>query len=203
MVSSGPNKVARGVLHLYTDACFEPGPKAGIGGVLVDENGSCLKYFGTWLDSNVIGALTLGDRETIILELESFAVLAGIQLFQSELCGHDIVIFRDKNSVMASFISGKSANDLVALIVNLTFKWEDRVGAVLWHERVPSHSNTADGPSRGCFQELLGQAVDAGGLSEVVMELFNQCMSGVKGISNSKVDRACRKQIHILSCRSL
>ena len=39
VVDSGPCQVRSGVknvMHLYTDACYEPGPKAGIGGVLID-----------------------------------------------------------------------------------------------------------------------------------------------------------------------
>ena len=32
----------RGVAHVYADACFEPGPKAGLGGVMVDCNGICV-----------------------------------------------------------------------------------------------------------------------------------------------------------------
>ena len=86
---------------------------------------------------------------------------------------------------MASFISGKSANPLVSLIANISFQWEERAGVILWHERVPSHSNIADGPSRGHFEGSLGKRVDAGRLSEVVRMLLNQCTSGFEGISNS------------------
>ena len=183
VVSSGPNKIGAGVrdvLHLYIDACFEPGPKAGIGGVLVDGNGTCLQCFGTWLDHAVIERMTIGDRETIILELEAFAILVGIHVFHNELCGCDTVIFCDNNSVMAFFISGKSA-----LIANLTFQWEGLTGVVLWHETVPSHSNVADGPWRGHFDESLGKLIDAGRVSEVVKKLLNQCMSVFVRISNS------------------
>ena len=125
------------------------------------------------------------DRETIILELEAFAILIGIHLFNDKLLGCDTVVFCDNNSVLASFISGKSANSLVSLIANISFQWEERAGVILWHERVPSHSNIADGPSRGHFDGSLGERVDAGRLSEVVNVLLNQCVSGVKGISNS------------------
>ena len=113
---------ARSVMHLYTDACYEPGPRAAIGGVLIDGNGFCLNCFGAWLDDTVISCMTIGDRETIILELEAFAILVGIHLFSDKLLGCDTVAFCDNNSVMASFISGKSANSLVALIANLSFQ---------------------------------------------------------------------------------
>ena len=160
------DRVVNGVpCNLYTDACYEPGPSAGIGGVLIDGDGFCLNCFGAWLDDTVISCMTIGDRETIILELEAFAILVGIHLFSDRLLGCDTVAFCDNNSVMASFISGKSANSLVALIANLSFQWEDRAGVILWHE--------------------LGERVDAGRLSEVVNVLLNQCMSGLKGISNS------------------
>ena len=170
----------RNVMHLYTDACYEPGPKAGIGGVLNDSAGICVKCFGTWLSDSVISRMTKP-----ILELEAFAILVGIHLFNDRLLECDTVVFCDNNSVMASFISGKSANSLVSLIANISLQWEERAGVILWHERVPSHSNIADGPSRGHFEGSLGERVDAGRLSEVVNVLLNQCMSGFKGISNS------------------
>ena len=53
VVDSGPCRIKSGVknvMHLYTDACYEPGPKAGIGGVLIDGDGACLYCFGAWLD---------------------------------------------------------------------------------------------------------------------------------------------------------
>ena len=68
--------------------------------------------------------MTIGDRETIILELEAFAILVGIHIFSNRLLGCDIVVFCDSNSVMASCISGKSANPLVSLIANISFQWE-------------------------------------------------------------------------------
>ena len=188
-VTSGvPCKVGsdeRSVMHLYTDACYELGPKAGIGGVLINSDGVCVECFGSWLSESTISSMTIGDRETIILELEAFAILVGIHVFNNRLLGCDTVVFCDNNSVLASFISGKSANPLVSLIANISFQWEERAGVILWHERVPSHSNIADGPSRGHFDGSLGERVDAGRLSEVVNVLLNQCMSGVKGISNS------------------
>ena len=69
VVDSGPCRIKSGVknvMHLYTDACYEPGPKAGIGGVLIDGDGTCLYCFGAWLDDTVISCMTIGDGETVI-----------------------------------------------------------------------------------------------------------------------------------------
>ena len=83
------------------------------------------------LDDTVISCMSIGDRERLFWNSKPFAILVGIYLFNNELLGCDTVVFCDNNSVMASSISGKSANSLVALIANLSFQWEDRAEVVL------------------------------------------------------------------------
>ena len=143
IVSAEPYKIFgrdRSVAHVYADACFEPGPKAGLGGVLVDNNGKCISFFGIWLPEEVVNLLNPLEHETVIAELEALATLLSLHLFESHLVDKDVVVFTDNNAVLSALISGRSNNDVVRLVVNKAFVWEDRLGLLLWHERVPSVS---------------------------------------------------------------
>ena len=146
----------RSVWHVYTDACFEGSRKAGIGGVLVDEVGKVRKHFGAFLTDDQTDKLDRLDHTTIIAELEMLAVWVGITVFQNDILDNDLVCFCDNNAVLSSLIAGKTSNDVMRAILQRVFEWEDTNGMNIWYERVESHANIADGPSRGFFDELSG-----------------------------------------------
>jgi hypothetical protein len=63
-----------------------------------------------------------------------------------------LVIFidnNDNNSVLARLVSGSVGTGLDRLILEGILMWEFTVCAVTWFERVASHANVADDPSRG------------------------------------------------------
>ena len=171
----------RGVAHVYADACFEPGPKAGLGGVMVDCNGICVSCFGIWLREEVVVLLNPKEHETVIAELEALATLLALHLFESLLVEKDVVVFTDNNAVLSALISGRSSNDVVRQVVNRAFAWEDRLGLLLWHERVPSSSNVADGPSRGVFDGDLGERILEMHVRETLSHILESCMKGYSG----------------------
>ena len=184
IVSAEPYKIFgrdRGVAHVYADACFEPGPKAGLGGVLVDSNGKCVSCFGIWLPEEIVNLLNPLEHETVIAELEPLATLLSLHLFESYLVDKDVVVFTDNNAVLSALISGRSSNDVVRLVVNKAFVWEDRLGLLLWHERVPSSSNVADGPSRGLFAGDLGERLPETCVKETLSSILDLCMKEYNG----------------------
>ena len=184
IVSAEPYKIfgkSRSVAHVYADACFEPGPKAGLGGVLVDSNGKCISCFGIWLPEDVVNMLNPLEHETVIAELEALATLLSLHLFESYLVDKDVVVFTDNNAVLSALISGRSTNEVVRLVVNKTFMWEDRLGLLLWHERVPSASNVADGPSRGLFEGDLGEVLPETFVKETLSGILDLCMKEYSG----------------------
>ena len=146
----------RTVWHVYTDACFEGSRQAGIGGVLVDESGRLRMHFGEFLTDDQTDKLDKLDHTTIIAELEMLAVWVGILVFHDIILDNDLVFFCDNNAVLSSLISGKTSNDVMRAILQRVFEWEDSNNMNIWYERVESHANIADGPSRGRFEEMSG-----------------------------------------------
>ena len=144
------------VVHVYSDACFELDGRAGIGGVVVDQFGSCIAHFGYWMTTEEIGAINTSGASTIIAELETLAVYISLKTFSSYLAGNDVVVFCDNSAALASLISGRSSNEWMMRIIQSVFMWEDDNVIGLWYERVPSHANVADAPSRGDYSLLAG-----------------------------------------------
>ena len=60
-------------------------------------------------------------------------------------CGH----FLDTESSLARLVSGAGSLTLDNALFGAILQWEFDVRAVCWYERVASHSNIADDPSRG------------------------------------------------------
>ena len=77
-----------------------------------------------------------GEHETVIAELEALATLLSLHPFESYLVDKDVVVFTDNNAVPSALISGRSSNDVLRRVVNKAFVREDRLGLLLWHERV-------------------------------------------------------------------
>ena len=159
VVTAVPRCVKSGrrlVWHIYTDACLESDRQAGIGGVLVDESGLLKKHFRTFLTDDQTDQLDRLDHSTIIAELEILAVWVGLTLFHDDIVDNDLAFFWENTAVLSSLISGRASNDVMRTILGKIFEWEDSHGMNIWYERVESHANIADGPSRGRYEDVLG-----------------------------------------------
>ena len=159
VITGGPRRVlasAGRVFHLYTDACFEESV-GGVGGVLYDRNGVMLSFFSEQLPAGLVDLLNPCQKQNLIFELEALAVLMGVSSLLDPLaiqpCDR-IVIFIDNNSVLARLISGSVGTGVDRLIFEGILLWEFTVCAVTWFERVASHANVADEPSRGVYNHL-------------------------------------------------
>ena len=144
------------IRHVFSDACFESDGKAGIGGVVIDDNGRCAEFFGHWLTTEEISAVNVNDSGTIIAEPETLAVYIVLKVFSHLLAGNDVVGFCDNSAALAALISGRSSNEWMMRIIQSVFMWEDENVIGLWYERVPSHANVADASSRGDFSQFAG-----------------------------------------------
>ena len=150
------NDKALPVKHVFTDACFETSGGAGIGGVVISDDGKCSGYFGQWLTDDEVAFINIHSRDTIIAELETLAVFIGLKLFSHVLAGSDVVVFCDNSAALAALITGRSWNGWMMRNIQSVFLWEDDNVIGLWYERVPSHANIADAPSRGDSSQLAG-----------------------------------------------
>eukprot|EP00435_Cladocopium_sp_Y103_P011956 s4954_g3.t1 len=138
------------VFHLYTDACQEK-DMAGVGGVLVSDEGEVLSFFSGKVSTSSVEKLNPLKKRGLIFELEALAVLLGTTqlLHPMSLRPCDwVVVFVDNDAVLSRLISGKGNLKLEQEIFQMILEWEFDASSVVWYERVPSHANIADGPSR-------------------------------------------------------
>ena len=96
------------------------------------------------------------DSGTIIAELETLAVYIALKVFSHVLAGNDVVVFCDNSAALAALISGRSSNEWMMRTIQSVSLWEDGNVIGLWYERVRSHANVADAPSRGDVSHLAG-----------------------------------------------
>ena len=134
--------------HLYVDTSFEPSGYSGVGGLLLDSNGTCLGCFSEVVSQDLLGAIMKPDQQTPIMELEALAIYVGISLFKDLINDARLVVFSDNQSVQTSVVRCKSNNQSVDLIIRGICSMEERLNATCWIERVPSFSNPADVLSR-------------------------------------------------------
>lgn len=154
VLTGGPRRVLSTVgrvFHLYTDACFESSD-GGVGGVLIGGSGDVLSFFSEKVGVETANLLNPDKKQNLIFELEALAVLMGVSILLDPLAiqpNDRLVIFIDNNSVLARLVSGSVGIGFDRLIFEGVLMWEFSVCAVTWFERVASHANVADDPSRG------------------------------------------------------
>ena len=137
---------------VFVDASFEEGGQAGLGGLVYDSSGNILKWFSCAVPeifTKVLQTCFGWQRETVIYELEALAVPLALDLFRAELTSRSIAIFTDNEGVHGSFVKCWSENPVGSALAYLTGLKELSLQSVFYYDRVPSHSNPADKPSRG------------------------------------------------------
>ena len=179
VLMGGPRKILSEVgrvFHLYTDAYHEE-KFSGVGGVLVGDEGEVLSFFSHEISADLLDLLNPHKKDGLIFELEALGVLIGTTQLLHRLalrpCDR-VVIFVDNEAVLARLVSGSGSLNFDQNIFQQILEWEFEVGAVTWYERVPSHANVADAPSRG----------DVSGL-DVRLQIDVQPRSIIEGIVTS------------------
>lgn len=139
------------VLHIYVDASFTDGGHSGVGGMLVNEREATISWFGETCSAELI-SLFLGEEGiTCIFELEALAVLTALLQWENLIKGRHVVVFTDNEGVHGAFVKCHSANQKAHAIIRAVCEIEDRLGTLIWYERVPSPSNPSDPLSRNEF----------------------------------------------------
>ena len=147
----------RDTWFVFTDASYEvenQKQSAGFGGVLVHPKGDCIAHFGFDLDDVHLERLNPCAKKTIIHECEFLAVAIALESWKEQLSSKQVVCFIDNNAVRDSLISAKASGDVAHKILERVLQCETDQGFMMWFARVPSKSNIADDPSRGCCKLL-------------------------------------------------
>ena len=167
-----PRKVTFGaseVVHVFTDGSLEgdvsTGMVAGIGAVLVDDSGNCVKAFSYTPKADDVA--TIGGK---IHQLEILPVVMACIAFADEIKSKNIFIHVDNTAAQSALINAGSTNHTSRSLVYLYLDLEQRLQFVPWVSRVNSFSNIADGPSRNSFDEVLALGAECFDFPE---EVFN------------------------------
>eukprot|EP00435_Cladocopium_sp_Y103_P073783 s444_g45.t1 len=95
------------------------------------------------------------QKKTIIFEAELLALILAFALWKDALQTKSIICFVDNNSARDVAISGCGRNTVAKALIEFLLKLEMATSTTPWYGRVPTPSNVADDPSRGCYQHLL------------------------------------------------
>ena len=168
--------------YIYSDASYEQGNKTGgIGGVLVNEQGECVSWFGFSVDSKTCPELGASAKDTIIYELELFAGVLALKFWNSKIsCGLQ-VWFGDTEAVRFSLIKGSAEGDVAQTLMRIHLEHEALNSSQAWFARVPTEANISDFPSRGEAHPMLKPE-----LSEIM-----QCLRDLGVLLRLKGDRPC------------
>ena len=120
MVSNKPRTVTavtQQVWFMCTDACFDMSAgTGGLGGVLVDPQGSPVSWFCHSMDSHFCQQYMREEQQHAIGELESLAVLAGLRLWQVQLESKHCVCFIDNQGSRFAILKGYSSNVTISKV---------------------------------------------------------------------------------------
>ena len=138
---------------LFADACHEK-EGAGLGGILYGPTGIVVAWYGEWLEPQELVCINIDFKETLIYELEASASHLACTLLCKGINRSDIICFSDNEAVLSNFITGKSDVNLVSRMLDEIYAWEGSSDCNLWFERVASHANPSDNPSRSVYDGL-------------------------------------------------
>eukprot|EP00439_Symbiodinium_sp_Y106_P029649 s7867_g3.t1 len=114
--------------------------QVGLGGVIINERGTRLGHFSEFASPAVIAKVN-PDSGNPIVEIECFAMYIALHLWHKLALGTNTVIFTDNEGAL----------------VKHTHELCDNSHLNLWFERVNTHANIADAPSRGVSNDELGK----------------------------------------------
>ena len=174
--SGMPRQVSYGktdLMHVFTDGSLEGEDDsdltAGLGAVLVDQSGKCIKAFfyePTHDDVQLIGGKTH--------QLEILPVIMSCVAFAEEISSKCIYIHVDNVAAQSALINAGSVNHSSRSLVYLYLDFEQRLKFVPWISRVASSSNIADGPSRSSMEEVEGLGAECFKFPEEVFRFIIQ-----------------------------
>ncbi|CAE7660014.1 unnamed protein product [Symbiodinium sp. CCMP2592] len=147
--SSGPSLV------VYTDGACEPGAARSlctVGGVLYASwNGAVkVRYFGVTLSDSLVDLWAESGKKHLIGLVELYALVLARFVWGRLLDDRRVLYFIEHVGVLAATINCTSRDELWrALLIHL--EKADARPCIGWYARVPSQSNPADPPSRGCW----------------------------------------------------
>ena len=137
---------------VFTDGSWERG-KSGIGALVWDPVSGANEVSWGEVPQGVLGRWTKMVGSQLICEIELYALLLIRSRYRRLFLHRRVICFVDNDPTRLAVIKGRSPSQAMNEMVDLFFKVELESPSYIWIERVPSFSNPADAPSRGCPHE--------------------------------------------------
>ena len=134
---------------VFTDGAYEPTASSpgSIGGLLVDQLGRSLEFFGLALPQPLLEQF-LEHSKHPIFELELLPVLVAIRIWAELLKECHVVFYLDNTAAHSALVRADGSTPIASGIVQEFLKYEKLLSLLPWFGRVPSISNPADDASR-------------------------------------------------------
>lgn len=146
---------------MYTDASYEGEVRTGgLGGVLIDQSGDVVQWFGLAVEQEVCDALGAQEKGMIIYELELLSAVLATALWSDGRHDKLFVHFGDNDGVRFSLIRASSNNHVGQSLVRFQLELESQLCLQTWYARVPTEANISDYPSRLQKHPLLREGCD-------------------------------------------
>lgn len=155
------NIMGRDTYHIFLDGACTPKDNSvawsgtSIGGVLCVNSGNILRFFGEVLPDSITSRWSEGIREQLVYEAEVLPYSVALSLWQDYIRDSCLFVYIDNEASRFSWIAGTADRSLVQKMIHRALCLEADISTYPYFNRVPSHSNLADDPSRGKFDTLL------------------------------------------------
>ena len=136
-----------------TWVCFTDGAcenKASMGAVLIGPTGTAFGYFGGGFPDEIQSFYR--ESKHPIYEVELLPALVAVIVWKEVLQSCQVVFYIDNEAAKAGLIRGAGATPLANAIIGNFCIAEAELQLKAWFNRVPTHSNLSDGPSRQDFE---------------------------------------------------
>ena len=172
---------ARNTYHVFLDGACTPRDElnewsgTSIGGVLCDNGGNILRFFGEVLSNDITSRWSEGVREQLVYEAEVLPYSVALNVWREHLCDSCLFVYIDNEASRFSWIAGSADRSLVQKMIHRALCLEADILTYPYFNRVPSHSNLADDPSRGKFDFLMSHGGVRDRISEHDLLVLSEC----------------------------
>ena len=160
LVNAAPREVrarASETFHLFIDGACEPADGesselvTSIGGVLLDERGKGLRFFGMRLPREVTSAWAAGVKQNLVFEAEILPYNLALHCWGDMLRHRHVLVYIDNDGARHSWIRGSADAPYARAMIHQGTLKESELDTTPYFCRVPTSSNLGDGPSRMDF----------------------------------------------------